>query len=106
LRAKFGESGAAFGGVAVFDPVRKFLSGEAADVCGEIGLCADEFAKTDEFVGTEFVGFEFVIGGRLIAVGADPEIGAAWAFFGRADTVAPIVGNRRNSRRGSARRAL
>src|ERR1700757_2152617 len=66
LRAKFGESGTAFRGVAVFNPMRKFLRGKTANVGGEVGFGAYEFAEADEFVGAEFIWLEFVIGGRFV----------------------------------------
>lgn len=44
--------------VTVFHPVIEFQGGQAADVGRDVGLGADQPAKTNEFVRSELIGFE------------------------------------------------
>src|SRR5205807_10088301 len=81
--------------VAVFNPLVEIPRGQAANVRSNVGRGTDQAAKADELVGTEPVRIEPLGPGRRLTARARarvrPEVGAARAVVGPADSVAPVI---------------
>src|SRR5439155_4419940 len=81
--------------VAVFNPLVEIPRGKAANVRSDVGRGANQAAKADELVRTEPVRIEPLGPRRRLTARSGarvrPEVGAARAVVGRADSVAPVI---------------
>src|SRR6266568_9176550 len=86
-----GQRGGARGGVAVLNPAIELLGWQAAQICSQVRLPADQLAKLHELISAEAIGIIAMSDGSRRRVSEGPKVSPPWTLVHRADAIPPVI---------------